>query len=77
MATPVVTLSGCGDDLASEWRSQRGLETWVVSCRCGAGDDDGERMVACDGCGIWMHTRCGGIDDADPPPSHFICERCS
>jgi hypothetical protein len=30
-----------------------GTEDWVVACRCGTLDDDGERMVACDACGSW------------------------
>jgi hypothetical protein len=25
-----------------------GLEDWAVRCRCGVGDDDGERMIMCD-----------------------------
>lgn len=27
---------------------ESGAENWTVRCRCGARDDDGERMVACD-----------------------------
>jgi hypothetical protein len=37
-----------------------------VRCSCGARDDDGERMVACDACDVWLHSRCIGLlDDAD------------
>jgi hypothetical protein len=32
----------------------------VLCDTCGTQDDDGERMIACDVCGIWMHTRCSG-----------------
>ncbi|KAL0409061.1 UNVERIFIED_CONTAM: PHD finger protein MALE STERILITY 1 [Sesamum radiatum] len=31
----------------------------AVDCICGAkDDDDGERMVSCDVCQVWQHTRC-------------------
>lgn len=30
----------------------------MVLCTCGVKDDDGERMIACDICQTWMHTRC-------------------
>ena len=35
-------------------------DNWKVRCECGAQDDDGERMVACDICEVWQHTRCYG-----------------
>ena len=53
-----------------------GEEDWQVSCVCGCRDDDGERMVACDSCGLWMHLRCQGIPDSVPSPEEFICSRC-
>ncbi|KAK1288951.1 PHD finger protein [Acorus calamus] len=37
---------------------ERGVENWIVDCYCGAKDDDGERMLTCDTCGVWRHTRC-------------------
>nr|CAD1832758.1 unnamed protein product [Ananas comosus var. bracteatus] len=46
-------------------------EAWAVACACGASDDDGERMVACDACDVWHHTRCAGIADGDPVPPVF------
>ncbi|KAG5223884.1 PHD finger protein [Salix suchowensis] len=49
---------------------------WTVDCCCGAKDDDGERMLACDVCGVWQHTRCSGIPDSDPVPAKFVCLRC-
>lgn len=60
----------------SRFRMERGIENWTVDCLCGAKDDDGERMLACDGCGVWQHTRCAGIDNSDPVPSKFACYRC-
>lgn len=50
--------------------------TWRVDCSCGARDDDGERMVACDMCEVWQHTICEGIDDSDVVPPLFLCGRC-
>ncbi|KAJ7970080.1 PHD finger protein [Quillaja saponaria] len=55
---------------------ERGVERWTVDCSCGAKDDDGERMLACDNCGVWQHTRCSGIHDTDPVPARFVCLRC-
>ncbi|KAK9270906.1 hypothetical protein L1049_026492 [Liquidambar formosana] len=43
---------------------------------CGAKDNDGERMLACDACGVWQHTRCAGIDSFDAIPTKFVCMRC-
>ena len=37
-----------------------GEEDWIVHCDCGTTDDDGERMVACERCNQWRHTRCLG-----------------
>lgn len=54
-----------------------GFEDWVVSCRCGTRIDDGERMVACDVCGVWMHTRCHGMPDSEPIPEEFVCTKCA
>ncbi|GFQ03262.1 phd finger protein male meiocyte death 1 [Phtheirospermum japonicum] len=67
---------GCGLDLESDLRYQGGTENWTVRCKCGAQDDDGERMVACDICETWQHTRCSGIEDAEVVPRLFVCESC-
>nr|DAD38851.1 TPA_asm: hypothetical protein HUJ06_013173 [Nelumbo nucifera] len=60
----------------NRFRMERGTESWTVDCTCGARDDDGERMLACDTCGVWQHTRCAGIDDFEAVPARFICGRC-
>ncbi|KAJ7975546.1 PHD finger protein family [Quillaja saponaria] len=65
-----------GNSGLSRFRMERGVERWTVDCNCGAKDDDGERMLACDNCGVWQHTRCSGIHDADPVPARFVCPRC-
>lgn len=60
----------------NRFRMERGIENWTVDCMCGAKDDDGERMLACDVCGVWQHTRCVGIDVSDAIPVKFVCSRC-
>lgn len=73
---PVYSVRGTGLDCGTELRYEGGLDNWVVDCVCGARDDDGERMVACDFCQVWQHTLCSGIeDDADVAPT-FICKKC-
>lgn len=69
-------VKGMGIDLDTPLKYQGGVGTWKVRCECGTGDDDGERMVACDICEIWQHTRCCGIDDADNVPLLFVCAAC-
>ena len=65
-----------GKNGLSKFRMERGLDRWTVDCSCGAKDDDGERMLACDVCGVWQHTRCSDIHDTEPVPTHFVCPRC-
>ncbi|XP_028806015.1 PHD finger protein At1g33420 [Neltuma alba] len=60
----------------NRFRMERGTETWKVDCPCGAKDDDGEKMLACDTCGVWQHTRCAGIENSIAVPSKFVCMRC-
>ncbi|CAN4126887.1 unnamed protein product [Withania somnifera] len=67
---------GFGLDLDSELKNEGGSDNWTVNCRCGAQDDDGERMVSCDICEIWQHTRCCGIEDSEVVPPLFVCEAC-
>ena len=52
------------------------LESWEVRCFCGTTDDDGERMVECEKCKGWYHTRCEGIPDTKAGPDKFSCSRC-
>ncbi|XP_020083265.1 PHD finger protein PERSISTENT TAPETAL CELL 1 [Ananas comosus] len=47
-----------------------------VECLCGARDEDGERMVCCDICEVWQHTRCVGIPNEENVPHVFLCNRC-
>jgi len=45
-----------------------------------ATDDDGERMLACEICGTWMHSRCIGLNDdedvAEKFSDGFCCSVC-
>lgn len=47
-----------------------------VDCACGAKEVDAERMMACDICGVWQHTRCAGIADGECVPPFFLCAHC-
>lgn len=51
-------------------------EAMVVNCVCGARDDDGERMVSCDLCRAWQHTRCVHVPDHHVVPDIFLCGGC-
>jgi hypothetical protein len=72
---PVPPPSTCSPKTSNSLLHAGGLEDWVVACRCGVVDDDGEKMISCDACGVWMHSRCNGVEDADDPPP-FVCEAC-
>lgn len=37
-----------------------GMRTDEVRCACGAIEDDGENMLACDTCNVWQHNKCMG-----------------
>ncbi|KAF8734320.1 hypothetical protein HU200_014544 [Digitaria exilis] len=71
-----IGVHGHGADMETELRCQGGIDAWEVQCLCGAQDDDGERMVACDACNVWHHTRCVGIVDGAPVPPLFLCMSC-
>ncbi|CAD5316426.1 unnamed protein product [Arabidopsis thaliana] len=71
-----LTVRGHGIDLESKLKCQGGCDTWMVKCICKARDDDGERMISCDVCEVWQHTRCCGIDDSDTLPPLFVCSNC-
>ncbi|GKV04038.1 hypothetical protein SLEP1_g16255 [Rubroshorea leprosula] len=47
--------------------------SWTVDCVCGVNYDDGEEMVNCDECGVWVHTRCSGYTKGD---KLFTCDKC-
>lgn len=67
----VVELEGHGIDMGRP-------DVDIVSCSCGATDDDGERMLACEDCSTWVHSRCIGLaDDEDIAEKFSDGFRCS
>lgn len=62
-------MRGNGIDSNTEFRYEKGPDNWKVRCECGAADDDGERMIACDTSEVWQHTRCNGIGDSETVPT--------
>ncbi|PPS13347.1 hypothetical protein GOBAR_AA07229 [Gossypium barbadense] len=71
-----ILVRGSGIDLDSNLKHEGGADNWIVRCECGARDDDGERMIACDICEVWQHTRCCGIEDSEAVPPLFVCPGC-
>ncbi|KAL6868327.1 hypothetical protein ACP4OV_015172 [Aristida adscensionis] len=65
-----------GERRVGIYRMERGVDKWTVNCSCGAKDDDGERMLSCDSCHVWLHTRCAGISDFDQVPKRYVCTTC-
>ncbi|XP_037429476.1 PHD finger protein At1g33420-like [Triticum dicoccoides] len=65
-----------GERRVAIYRMERGVDQWTVNCSCGAKDDDGERMLSCDSCHVWQHTRCVGISDFVQVPKRFVCASC-
>ncbi|KAK1367066.1 hypothetical protein POM88_042627 [Heracleum sosnowskyi] len=47
--------------------------SWTVDCVCGVNFDDGEEMVDCDECGVWVHTRCSRYVKSEKV---FACHKC-
>ncbi|KAL5697301.1 hypothetical protein ACHQM5_030853 [Ranunculus cassubicifolius] len=72
-----IWVRGTGMDLDSTLKYEGGAENWLVNCSCGAMDDDGERMIACDMCEVWQHTRCLGFEETEMVPPLFLCTTCS
>ncbi|XP_020095372.1 flocculation protein FLO11 isoform X1 [Ananas comosus] len=58
---------------AAEPSDDWGDGSWTVDCSCGVTFDDGEEMVSCDECGVWVHTRCARFVRGDPS---FACHNC-
>ncbi|KAG8382574.1 hypothetical protein BUALT_Bualt05G0091800 [Buddleja alternifolia] len=47
--------------------------SWTVDCICGVNFDDGEEMVDCDECGVWVHTRCARYVKSE---KSYACDKC-
>ncbi|KAK4769063.1 hypothetical protein SAY86_027213 [Trapa natans] len=48
-------------------------DPWTVDCICGVNFDDGEEMVKCDVCGVWVHTSCSRYVKEEVL---FACDKC-
>ncbi|CAD6264113.1 unnamed protein product [Miscanthus lutarioriparius] len=48
--------------------------SWTVDCSCGVTFDDGEEMVSCDECSVWVHTRCARY--VHGVHTSFSCHKC-
>eukprot|EP01026_Neomeris_dumetosa_P063055 TRINITY_DN59811_c1_g1_i15.p1 TRINITY_DN59811_c1_g1~~TRINITY_DN59811_c1_g1_i15.p1 ORF type:complete len:430 (-),score=58.40 TRINITY_DN59811_c1_g1_i15:477-1766(-) len=57
-------------------RFSGGYDECTTQCSCGIIDDDGARMIQCELCNAWMHTRCMGIEDIQEAPESFTCSNC-
>ncbi|CDP12244.1 unnamed protein product [Coffea canephora] len=57
-------------DPRHEWVEEE--ESWTVDCVCGVNFDDGEEMVKCDECGVWVHTRCSRYVKTE---KSFVCDK--
>ncbi|KAF8413398.1 hypothetical protein HHK36_001379 [Tetracentron sinense] len=62
-------MKGLSSDPPDDW----GDDTWTVECICGVNFDDGEEMVDCDECGVWVHTRCSRFVKGE---TSFTCQKC-
>ncbi|KAL4564187.1 hypothetical protein LXL04_028243 [Taraxacum kok-saghyz] len=65
-----IAVRGSGVDLVSGMIHEGGKNNRVVKCKCGATDDDGEIMIQCEVCEMWLHTQCCGLDDEALPPNY-------
>lgn len=70
-------LKGNGIDSNTEFWYEKGPDNWKVRCECGAADDDGERMIACNTSEVRQHTRCNGIGDSETVPTLLVCTKCN
>ncbi|KAL5995483.1 hypothetical protein ACLOJK_025545 [Asimina triloba] len=74
-ASVVVRGTSSLEDVGSDRSCEGGNSSvWLIDCPCGAKEDDGERMVSCDICEVWQHTRCVGVSDEFP--QIFLCSQC-
>ncbi|KAH0453697.1 hypothetical protein IEQ34_018021 [Dendrobium chrysotoxum] len=72
----VVVVEGSKNCVDGEIMFECGNGDEVVDCLCGAKEEDGERMLVCDICEVWQHTRCVRIQNGEEVPCVFLCRRC-
>nr|AXF35970.1 transcription factor male sterility 1 [Tapiscia sinensis] len=64
------------EGIINEVMYESGMINYVIDCPCGVKDDDGERLISCDICEVWQHTRCVRIPNNQQIPHVFLCKRC-
>lgn len=65
------------DDANPEAQSEGEQDS--VRCICGATEEDDDvaiHWVACDKCGVWQHTDCMLLSNADFEGKPYFCEQC-
>eukprot|EP00898_Chlorokybus_atmophyticus_P007994 jgi/Chlat1/8196/Chrsp76S07628 len=67
--TATTTTLAPGGASTSTWGA-----SWTVACPCGVDYDDGEEMIECDECNVWVHTACARVDPTRC--GTFRCARC-
>lgn len=50
-----------------------GDELWIVDCFCGVSFDDGEEMVECDECVVWVYIVCCCVFKGF---IIYVCDKC-
>lgn len=87
-----VGISGTKIDFDTCLRHQGGSDSFkIIKCICGAEDEDGEMMLHCNICKVYMHICCNAVEDVNIivflyqsclGPSHklfrhWFCEKAS
>lgn len=73
VARGVGAMGGKAHHPSSSESDDWGDESWIVACPCGVNFDDGEEMVECDKCGVWVHTHCCRVPKG---LATFVCDKC-
>jgi hypothetical protein len=73
VARGVGAMGGKAHHPSSSESDDWGDESWIVACPCGVNFDDGEEMVECDKCGVWVHTHCCRVPKG---LAFFVCDKC-
>ncbi|KAJ3677061.1 hypothetical protein LUZ60_002785 [Juncus effusus] len=71
-----IVIEGRLDQICVNGVFEGGDNNIVVKCGCGATNEDGERLICCDICEGWQHSRCAGVPDSEEIPRIFLCNRC-
>jgi hypothetical protein len=73
VARGVGAMGGKAHHPSSSESDDWGDGSWIVACPCGVNFDDGEEMVECDKCCVWVHTHCCRVPKG---LTTFVCDKC-